>query len=197
MKTEIDILKLAFSELRTPDTCAAFGLRDVIFFLVQPPYGLPWSAEIFLDVETPDVYSVMVAIWDRLSDFPDHEVLFESGHAAGSPEYLALKQSMLADSPTIQRSMHKVPRELIDTFVEGFSRHAFSFVPTALPSFEVEHIEFRVGNTSTFVAISWWGEGPSQWSLAIKEIREFIAKISGRIWPRDSVRGETPILTES
>ena len=99
MRTEFDLLKLAFSELRTPHKSAAGGLRDEIFFLVQPPYGLPWSAEIFPDLEQPDVYSVSVALWDRLADFPDHEILSESGHEVGSAEYVALKQSMLADSP--------------------------------------------------------------------------------------------------
>jgi hypothetical protein len=183
MKTELDIVLSAFRELRTSHPASPLGARDIIFFLVQPPYGIAWSAEIFVHPDQEDVYTVAVSTWDRLDDFPDYGLLSESGHAVGSPEYAAMHQSMLADKPTIVRSQHTIPRARVEVFLTAFSQHSFSFCPVDVTLFEVEQIEFRVGNASTSLAISWWGSGPSQWSAAIAEIRAFIAEIHAMVWP--------------
>ncbi|HWE95798.1 MAG TPA: hypothetical protein VG269_17670 [Tepidisphaeraceae bacterium] len=149
-----------------------------MFVFAKRAFDCPFSVEIFDDGERTDQYAVAVAVWDYFADFPDHEVLAESGHRTDGPEYWALHNSMLPNKPTIEHSLHAFPREDVDALLIAFSRHSFSYVPTGVPLFNVDEIEFRAGNTTSGVALRWWGEGPPQWHPAIAEIRTFIARLS-------------------
>ncbi|MDB5329415.1 MAG: hypothetical protein JWP03_566 [Phycisphaerales bacterium] len=178
MESTLRLMESAYAELRTPHQSSGLGLRDVLFVLANRAFDRPWSMEIFDNPERTDQYSVAVALWDYFADFPDHEVLAESGHPTDSPGYWALHNSMLPNKPTIERSLHAFPREDVDAFLIAFSRHSFSYVPTGVPLFNVDEIEFRAGNTTSGVALRWWGEGPPQWHPAIAEIQTFIARLS-------------------